>query len=1238
MEGHPDPKTKIRSHPKEKANYLSHWFFCWELPFFYKGYKKQITEEDLYGPLKDHKSKLLGDKLEEAWLTELKTQKNPSLWRTLRKVFGLEFFLYGLILVVEELIVRMCQPLLIGKLMSYYTPNQTTISKNEACIYASFVVFASFLYVMIGHSYALGLFHLGMKIRVAVSSLVYRKSLKLSQSTIADNTAGHLLNLLANDVGRFEYNVANVHFLWMGPLETLVICGLTYWMLGATAIIGIAILLGFIPVQVYLAKRVSVYRLRTALKTDKRVKLMNEIITGVKVIKMYSWEKPFAKLVELARKLEVDQIKISSYLRGFNMACQIFLGRIAVFFCILVYVLIGGNIEAQYVYVLTSFYEIIRLGSVIFLPMGMMEMGETITSVKRILEFLKQPEITSIRKSNHEGIKINNACVKWDKSPKNTLTNINLNIKSNQLVTLTGAVGSGKTTLLHVILQEIPLLEGSLETGGTISYASQQPWLFSASIRDNILFGEKFYQSKYDQVTKVCSLEHDFALLPFGDRSLVGERGVMLSGGQKSRINLARAIYKDADLYLLDDPLSAVDAHVGKQIFENCIRNYLKNKTTILITHQIQHLDNTDIIYLIENGKIMEGGTLLELREKNTGFLNVLEKSSDVQNDQQIESKYNLEESKEHPQEVKESQVTGAVSNRVYRDYFLAGGPFLIGFIVILLHAMVQTIAVGGDYFLSFWVNLEQDNATSSHNVLTTDNCLYIYSGLTLLLVIIALVCSLCFFRFCITTSTNLHNNMFRKIVSCSMYFFNTNESGRILNRFSKDIGLIDENLPLSMMDTFQISLNVLAIAVIIAVVNPWILVPTVIMFALFYVYRKIFLASSRNLKRIEGRARSPIYSHVTSSLEGISTIRAFGAQTMLQNEFDERQDSHSSSFYMFLACDGAFGFWLDLCCVIFLGIVTFSILFMGSENYGANMGLAITQSIMMTGLLQWGMKQSGQLENQMTSVERVVEYTKLEPESDEGTKQTPKEWPTNGKIKFNCVSFRYSSQDPWVLRKLIFDIRAKEKVGIVGRTGAGKSSLISVLFHLVPYQGDVFIDDMNTKTIHLESLRSKITIIPQDPVLFSGTIRYNLDPFDEYQDSQLWDALEEVEMKNLVSGFPAGLSNKVLDGGANFSVGQRQLLCLARAVVRMNKILILDEATANVDPRTDELIQKTIRSKFRECTVLTIAHRLNTVMDSDRILVMSDGCVFEFDEPRRLLENTNGVFYRLVKQAGSDI
>ncbi|XP_063925187.1 probable multidrug resistance-associated protein lethal(2)03659 isoform X2 [Zophobas morio] len=1181
MEGKHNPKTQIRSHPREKANYLSHWFFCWQLPFFYKGYKKQITEEDLYGPLKDHKSKLLGDKLEKTWLTELKTQKNPSLWRTLRKVFGPEFLFYGLTLIVQELIVRMCPPILIGKLMSYYTPNQTSISKNEAYIYASCIVFASFLYVMMGHSYLLGLLHLGMKMRIAISSLVYRKSLKLSQSAIAENTAGHLLNLLANDITRFDYYVVKVHYLWMGPVETLLVCGLIYWMLGATAIIGIVILLAFIPVQVYLAKRMSVYRLRTAIKTDQRVKLMNEIITGVKVIKMYSWEKPFAKLVELARKLEVDQIKISSYLRAFNMASQLFLGRIAVFFCILIYILTGGTLEPQYVYVLTSFYEIIRLGAVIFLPLSMMEVGEIMTSMKRILEFLKQPEVTSIRKYNHESIKMNNVCVKWDKSPKNTLTNINLDIKSNQLVTLIGAVGSGKTTLLHVILQEIPLLEGSFEAGGTISYASQQPWLFSASIRDNILFGEKFDKN---------------------------------------------------------DPLSAVDVHVGKQIFEKCIRNYLKNKTTILITHQIQYLDNTDIVYLIENGKIMESGTLLELTEKNTGFLNVLEKRTDVQDDQQIESKYNLEESTERPLEVKESQGTGAVSNRVYRDYFLAGGPFLIGFIVILLHGMVQTIAVGGDYFLSFWVNLEQDNATSTHDFLTTDNCLYIYGCLTLLVIIIALVCSFRFFWFCITTSTNLHNKMFRKIVYSSMRFFNTNESGRILNRFSKDIGLIDENLPLSMMDTIQISFNVLAIAIIIAIVNPWIVIPTVVMFTIFYFYRKICLASTRNLKRIEGTARSPIYSHVTSSLEGISTIRAFSAQNNLQNEFDQRQDSHSSSFYMFLACDSAFGFWLDLCCVVFLGIVTFSILLMGSGNYGANMGLAITQSIMMTGLLQWGMKQSAQLENQMTSVERVVEYTKLEPESDQGTKQISKEWPATGKIEFNTVSLRYSSQDPWVLKKLTFDIRAKEKVGIVGRTGAGKSSLISVLFRLAPTQGEVFIDDVNIKTINLESLRSKITIIPQDPVLFSGTIRYNLDPFDEYQDSQLWDALEEVELKNLVSGFPAGLSNKVLDGGANFSVGQRQLLCLARAVVRMNKILILDEATANVDPRTDELIQKTIRSEFRECTVLTIAHRLNTVMDSDRILVMSDGCVVEFDEPRRLLENTNGVFYRLIKQAGSEI
>jgi ATP-binding cassette subfamily C (CFTR/MRP) protein 4 len=551
----------------------------------------------------------------------------------------------------------------------------------------------------------------------------------------------------------------------------------------------------------------------------------------------------------------MHQIKRNAYLRAVNMACQIFLGRTAVFSCVLLYVLTGNSLAPEYVYVLSSFYEIIRLGSVIFLPLGMTMFGETITSVKRIQDFLTKPELTVDLNSPGFGITMDKICVKWDKSsPENTLTDVTLSIKPKQLAAVVGPVGSGKSTLLQVILKEIPLLQGSLQVGGSISYASQQPWLFGGSVRDNILFGEALDKHKYDEIVRACALEHDFAVLPFGDRTLVGERGVMLSGGQKARINLARAVYKDADLYLLDDPLSAVDAHVGKQLFDNCIKYYLRNKSTVLVTHQLQYLGGADVIHLMENGKLTTSGSYQELKESDNEFLKLLEsQGSDETVDKAKDEVVVDEEVENEPVAVKESQGDGVVSNQVYRDYFQAGGTVVVSVVMILLHVMVQLSGNGTDYFLSFWVNLEQERNDTDVGTLSSDSCLYLYSGLVVFLIIIALTCSLLFFRFCMITSTNLHNKMFTKIVRAPMRFFNTNPSGRILNRFSRDIGLIDESLPLSLMDTIEIALNVVAITVIISIINPWILIPTVVMFALFYYYRIIFLASSRNLKRIEG-------------------------------------------------------------------------------------------------------------------------------------------------------------------------------------------------------------------------------------------------------------------------------------------------------------------------------------------------------------------------------------------------
>jgi ATP-binding cassette subfamily C (CFTR/MRP) protein 4 len=1288
-------QRKQTLHPKQRANIFSKIFFCWALPLFVKGFKKNLAEEDLYGPLKDHESKLLGDRLENAWIKEENSRRNPSFWRALIRVFGKECAMYGLMLAVIEFVIKMSQPLFIGKLMEYYTPNQNTITKNTAYIYASGIVVMSFFNVLLGHSYMLGLQHLGMKIRVASCSLIYRKSLRLSKTALIETTVGQMVNLLSNDVNRFDLAATHVHNLWVSPIETIIVIYFLYTMLGPSSLTGIGILLLFIPIQMYLGKRTSVYRLRTALKTDQRVRLMNEIICGIQVIKMYTWEKPFAKLVEVARKLEIQQIRATSYIRAVNMSFTIFLNRTAIFLCILTYVLTGNTVQSQYVYVLTSFYGMLRQNLTMFLPQGVTILAETHVSVKRIQKFLlleeiqnenrhlygmkgykgekksksekngsvSLPQILDIPTEKSVGIYMDSVSVKWvSTSADYTLDNLNVNVGSNQLVAVVGPVGSGKTTLLHVILKELPLTKGSLDVGGTISYASQEPWLFGGSIRQNILFGLDMDMKRYKEVVRVCALERDFSLFPYGDRTIVGERGAMLSGGQKARINLARAIYKDADIYLLDDPLSAVDTHVGKQLFDDCIVGFLSNKCVVLVTHQLQYLRTVDRIYLLENGKVTISGSYNELKNSEDEFLKLLEgepQEEDEKNNATVKkakSSKSLEKI-DLPSEVKEQRGSGNISKKVYKSYLRAGGNFVASLFLAVLFISVQVAGSGADYFLTFWVNLEQsrleNNLSQSHDnksnasnkveveeefeefFFNSQSCLYIYSALVAFVIFMSLTRSLSFFTFCMRASRNLHNRMFSRIVYTSMRFFNLNSSGRILNRFSKDMGSIDETLPIAIIDTIQIGMIALAINVVIATVNPWIMLPTIIIFGLFYVFRVIFLATSRNLKRIEGTTRSPVFTHMTASLQGLTTIRAFGAQKILRTEFDQHQDLHSSAFYMFLGCNRTFGFWLDFHCVIYIALVTLSFLFMGTETFGGNVGLGITQSITLTGMLQWGMRQWSELENQMTSVERVVEYTEVTPEPDDETKRPPQSWPTKGTVEFKSVSMQYAPDEPMVLKELNFKVKSAEKIGIVGRTGAGKSSLISALFRLTNTEGEILIDGVDTKQISLQSLRSKISIIPQEPVLFSGTLRKNLDPFDEYNDDQLWEALEEVELKSAISDLPLGLHTVVSEGGTNFSVGQRQLLCLARAVVRSNKILVLDEATANVDPQTDELIQTTIRKKFKDCTVLTIAHRLHTVMDSDKILVMEAGRAAEFDHPHVLLQNTEGILYGLVRQTG---
>lgn len=1322
---------ELPENPMVKANILSNLLFCYTLPIFIKGKKKNLEPSDLYRALDEDKSSTLGDRMEIAWHKEVEKQasrgKDPSLLRATLKVFGWNIIKLGLIQLCIEFGLKVTQPLFVGGLVTYYMQPDGNIS--EAYWYAGGVILCSALNVLTQHAFMLGQFHCGMKIRISLISIIYRKALRLSQTALGNTTAGQIVNLLSNDVGKFDSALIGMHQLWVGPLEIALVVFIIYQHIGIAAFAGVGFLIAFIPFQAYIGKKISTFRAKTAIRSDERIRLMNEIIQGIQVIKMYAWEKPFGKLVTSARKREVNTIRYASYIRAIMLSFTVFVTRFSVFISLTMYVLLGMILTAEKAFVVTAYYNILRQSMTVHFPRAISQLAETLVSFKRIQRFLtyeeakvKHPVDAQLTSNGEIPVQLSvtnkdimnnkellNNCekepaepflellrvkAKWNPGLTDyTLDDVSFTAKPGELVAVIGPVGAGKSSLIQAILGELPTESGSIEMSGQISYASQDPWLFGGTVQQNILFGQLMDRKRYREVIRQCALERDFDLLPFGDKTIVGDRGQSLSGGQKARVNLARAVYRKASIYLFDDPLSAVDTHVGKHLFEQCMRNYLKDHIVILATHQLQYLKQADKIIIIDHGKILAIGKYTDLKEQESDFSDLLLDNQEEEEQLEvsfeiydkpgeIQSRRNSETSVETVKsekcadtqmQVKEIQKRGAIGFDLYVKYFRSGGGVFLLLIATSFCICAQILGSGCDFFLSYWVNKQTALAvnvtvtdtpisinttdaemTTNASYLTNDTVtvepyenrdmmdIYIFSSLIIATIIVTLSRSFLVFNVAMRASRKLHDAMYRGVSRATMYFFNTNPVGRILNRFSKDMGHVDELLPTVILEVIQIFLTLGGIVVVIIIVNTWFIIPSLLMVVLFYYLRSFYLKTSRDVKRMEGVTRSPIFSHLSASLMGLSTIRAFEAEAILCQEFDHHQDLHSSVFFTFVSTNRAFGFWLDCICVIYIAIVTLSFFVLGEEQAG-NVGLAITQALNMTGMVQWGMRQSAELENTMTSVERVVEYDTLEKEGElesADVHKPPKHWPQKGQIKFQKLSLRYfpDAKSDVVLKNLEFEIMPKEKIGIVGRTGAGKSSIINALFRLAYNEGSIVIDGKDIKHLGLHDLRSKISIIPQEPVLFSGTIRYNLDPFDEYSDPKIWLALEQVKLKSAISDLPLGLQTKVSAGGSNFSVGQRQLVCLARAILRENNILVLDEATANVDPQTDNLIQTTIREEFADCTVITIAHRLNTIMDSDKVLVMDAGHIVEYGPPYLLLtepEYESNIFYSMAQETG---
>nr|XP_055109349.1 multidrug resistance-associated protein 1 isoform X2 [Symphalangus syndactylus] len=1220
---------------------------------------------------------------------------NPSLFKVLYKTFGPYFLMSFFFKAIHDLMM-FSGPQILKLLIKFV--NDTKAPNWQGYFYTVLLFITACLQTLVLHQYFHICFVSGMRIKTAVIGAVYRKALVITNSARKSSTVGEIVNLMSVDAQRFMDLATYINMIWSAPLQVILALYLLWLNLGPSVFAGVAVMVLMVPVNAVMAMKTKTYQVAHMKSKDNRIKLMNEILNGIKVLKLYAWELAFKDKVLAIRQEELKVLKKSAYLSAvgtFTWVCTPFLVALCTF---AVYVTIDKNniLDAQTAFVSLALFNILRFPLNI-LPMVISSIVQASVSLKRLRIFLSHEELEpdSIERrpvkdgGGTNSITVRNATFTWAKGDPPTLNGITFSIPEGALVAVVGQVGCGKSSLLSALLAEMDKVEGHVAIKGSVAYVPQQAWIQNDSLQENILFGCQLEEPYYRSVIQACALLPDLEILPSGDRTEIGEKGVNLSGGQKQRVSLARAVYCNADVYLFDDPLSAVDAHVGKHIFENVIgpKGMLKNKTRILVTHSMSYLPQVDVVIVMSGGKISEMGSYQELLARDGAFAEFLRTYASTEQEQDPEengvtgvsgpgkeakqmengvlvtdsagkqlqrqlsssSSYSGDISRHHSSTAElqkagakkeetwklmeaDKAQTGQVKLSVYWDYMKAIGLF-ISFLSIFLFMCNHVSALASNYWLSLWTDDPIVNGTQEH----TKVRLSVYGALGISQGIAVFGYSMAVSIGGILASRFLHVDLLHSILRSPMSFFERTPSGNLVNRFSKELDTVDSMIP-EVIKMFMGSLfNVIGACIVILLATPIAAIIIPPLGLIYFFVQRFYVASSRQLKRLESVSRSPVYSHFNETLLGVSVIRAFEEQERFIHQSDLKVDENQKAYYPSIVANRWLAVRLE--CVgncIVLCAALFAVISRHSLSAGL-VGLSVSYSLQVTTYLNWLVRMSSEMETNIVAVERLKEYSETEKEAPWQIQETapPSSWPQVGRVEFRNYCLRYREDLDFVLRHINVTINGGEKVGIVGRTGAGKSSLTLGLFRInESAEGEIIIDGINIAKIGLHDLRFKITIIPQDPVLFSGSLRMNLDPFSQYSDEEVWTSLELAHLKDFVSALPDKLDHECAEGGENLSVGQRQLVCLARALLRKTKILVLDEATAAVDLETDDLIQSTIRTQFEDCTVLTIAHRLNTIMDYTRVIVLDKGEIQEYGAPSDLLQQ-RGLFYSMAKDAG---
>nr|POE49106.1 oligomycin resistance atp-dependent permease yor1 [Quercus suber] len=1281
-----------------RAGFFSILYFQWVSPLLSTGYRRPLELNDIWSVNPDRSVDVLTPRLKEALSRRREhTGKLDPLLMAILDTFRKEI-LIGATCQLTAGILQVLTPFMLRYLIQF--AEEAYVARYQGGVPPSvgrgvgIVIGISSMQLLqsmcTSHFIYRGMIF-GGQARSTLIACILEKAMRLSGRAKVGTDAvdskegwgnGRINNLMSTDTSRIDQAAANVHRCWVSPIQVVLTLVLLCVNLGYSALAGFGLVCVLVPLLGRAIRSLMSRRRIINKVTDQRVQLTQEIISSIRFIKLFSWEASFLDRLFEIRSSEIFKVFMLVTIRNGILAVAMVTPVVASIITFITYSLSGHPLRAAPVFSSLAMFGALSV-PLEWLPTAISQVVDAYASLKRISTFLDAEEhqddadlttdletedvitihdasftweqnisqdvagnaktaSTSVQQSSHadvDGLLVPTADPSGSGEPLPfQVHDINLTVGRHELIAVIGSVGSGKSSFLSALAGDMRKVSGSIAIAGTRALCPQYAWVQNTSIRQNVVFGKQFDQQQYDIVIDAAGLRPDLELLPFGDQTEIGERGITVSGGQKQRLNIARAIYFGADIVIMDDPLSAVDAHVGKHIMDNAICGLLKDKCRILATHQLHVLHRVDRIVWMKDGKIHKVSTFDELMSNDGEFQEMMVATADENKmkSQKIEVEQTKITSATLGQPAvalmqQEERATKAVSWEVYRDYVKATGSSWNLVLVISIVILMQGSTIVSGLWLSWW--------TSDKFNLSLGQYVGIYAGLggvqACLMFSFAAACSF----FGTRASKKILHVAVTRVLHAPVSFFDTTPVGRIMNRFTKDIDTLDNQLSDNLRMLLWILASVTSVFCLTIAYYYYFVIALVPLFAIFLVTAVYYRASAREIKRHEAVLRSVVFSRFGEAITGVATIRAYGMEEQFNRSIAESLDSMDGAYFLLFAVQRWLSTRVDTVGNIMVFVIGILIVTSRFSVHPSIAGVILSYLLSIVSLIQLSVRQFAEVENNMNSAERLHYYSKyLEQEPLSLIEKVPESWPEKGEIIFSDVRVRYRPGLPLVLQGLSLHIRPGERIGIVGRTGAGKSTIMSTLFRLVELSdGSITIDGIDISTMNLQDLRSQLAIIPQDPTLFRGTIRSNLDPANQHQDPDLWNALRQAGLTDLETSDDARrlhLDTPVEDEGLNFSLGQRQLLALARALIRGSQIIVCDEATSSVDFDTDQKIQQTMATAFRGKTLLCIAHRLKTIISYDRIVVMDAGRVAELDRPIQLYDQ-RGIFRSLCDRSG---